>query len=70
MGEVISLYYGLGWLGFCLCFYFNLAHLFICIYDFITGLRSSSRAKMDIARQKYYYSKIKEYEKDNEAASK
>lgn len=40
------------------------------VYDLCIGLRVTNRAKMDNARKKYYYSKIKEYEKDNEASSK
>ena len=55
MGSTISLFYGLGWTGFLLCFYFNFAHVAIGVYDFLVGLNVSTRAKMDNARRKYYY---------------
>lgn len=70
MGGVISAFYGFGWAGFILCFYFNMAHVVIGVYDMCVGLRISNRRKMDDARKKYYYGKIKDYEKNNEAASK
>jgi hypothetical protein len=34
------------------------------------GLKVSNRAKMDEARKKFYFQKIREYEKENEASSK
>jgi len=55
MGSTIAFFYGIGWAAFLLCFYFNLTYVGIGIYDFITGLRSTSRAKMDEARKTYYY---------------
>lgn len=70
MGTQISMFYGFGWAGFFLCFYFNLSYVVIGIYDFCVGLRTSNREKMDEARKKYYYLKIKEYEKGNESANK
>jgi hypothetical protein len=59
MGTVISLFYGMGWAGFVFCFYFNLTFVAIGIYDFCVGMRTSNREKMDQARKKYYYHKIK-----------
>ena len=47
MGNTINVFYGLGWAGFALCFYFNLTHVILCVYDFITGLKKSSRTMMD-----------------------
>ena len=59
MGPTITIFYGLGWAGFILVFYFNITHVVIGLYDLCVGLRTSNRLKMDNARKKYYYSKIK-----------
>ena len=61
MGDVITHFYGLGWAGFVFCFYFNASFIIIGVYDLCVGLRVSNRAKMDAARKKYYYDKIKDY---------
>lgn len=68
--NATTVFYGLGWAGFAFCSYFNLTYVCVGIYDLCVGLRVTNRTKMDNARKKYYYSKIKEYEKDNEASSK
>lgn len=70
LGDVIVVFYGLGWAGFAACFYFNFTHIIIGIYDFCVGMKVTNRAKMDYARKNYYYNKIKDYEKGNEASSK
>jgi hypothetical protein len=67
---VTKLFYGLGWAGFAACFYFNISFICTGLYDFCVGLRVSNRAKMDEVRKRYYFSKIREYEKDNESSSK
>jgi hypothetical protein len=59
MGTTISVFYGMGWAGFVFCFYFNLSHVVIGVYDLCVGVKVSNRAKMDEARKKYYYSKIR-----------
>jgi hypothetical protein len=61
MGSIITIFYGFGWAGFVFCFYFNLSHVVIGIYDLCVGLKISNRQKMDAARKKYYYGKIKDY---------
>ena len=70
LGPAVQLFYGVGWAGFAFCFYFNIAHVVISIYDLCVSVKVSNREKMDNARKKYYYSKIKEYEKDNAESSK
>jgi hypothetical protein len=70
LGSVIVIFYGLGWAGVAACFYFNFAYIITGIYDFCVGIKVSNRAKMDYARKSYYYNKIKDYEKDNEASSR
>jgi hypothetical protein len=54
-------FYGLGWAGFAACMYFNLSFVCINIYDLCVGLRVSNRVKMDDARKRYYYNKIRGY---------
>jgi hypothetical protein len=70
MGSTITKFYGMGWAGFFLCFYFNITYIVIGVYDFCAGLRLSNREKMDAARRKYYHDKISEYENGNRGASK
>jgi hypothetical protein len=53
-----------------MCLYFNISFISINVYDLCVGLRVSNRVKMDEARKRYYYLKIRDYEKDNEASSK
>ena len=61
IGDSIQLFYAAGWAGFAFCFYFNISHVVISIYDLCVSLKVSNREKMDNARKKYYYNKIKEY---------
>jgi hypothetical protein len=61
IGKTISIFYGLGWLGFGLCLFFNLTHVVIGVYDLCVGFRVTNRQKMDDARKRYYYAKIKDY---------
>ncbi len=68
--QLTKVFYGLGWAGFAMCLYFNISFITINIYDLCVGLRVSNRVKMDEARKRYYYMKIRDYEKDNEASSK
>ena len=70
LGNSVQMFYGIGWAGFIFCFYFNISHVLISIYDLCVSLKVSNREKMDDARKKYYYAKIKDYEKDNDASSK
>jgi hypothetical protein len=44
--ETTAVFYGIGWAGFAFCTYFNLMHVFTCIYDFCVGLRVTSRVRM------------------------
>lgn len=53
------MFYGIGWAGFVFCFYFNIMFVIFGVYDLCIGLRVSNREKMDNARKKYYYDKIK-----------
>ena len=59
LSGVISMFYGVGWAGFVFCFYFNIMFVIFGVYDLCIGLRVSNREKMDNARKKYYYDKIK-----------
>lgn len=68
--QLTKIFYALGWTGFAMCLYFNISFICINVYDLCVGLRVSNRTKMDEARKRYYYRKIREYEKDNEASSK
>jgi hypothetical protein len=43
MGDKIALFYGLGWAGFASCFYFNVTHIVIGLYDFCVGLKATNR---------------------------
>lgn len=70
LASLTKIFYGLGWAGFAACFYFNISFICMNIFDLCTGLRVSNRAKMDDARKRYYFAKIRDYEKDNEASSK
>lgn len=63
--KTTAVFYSLGWTGFACCCYFNLAFVGIGIYDMCVGLRVTNRAKMDNARKKYYFHKIRDYEKEN-----
>lgn len=63
LGDTINVFYNIGWAGFGLCFYFNVSFVVIGIYDLCVGLQTSNREKMDDNRKKYYYNKIKEFEK-------
>jgi hypothetical protein len=45
--DVISIFYGLGWVGFVSCFYFNLTFVAMGTYDLCVGLKVTNRAKMD-----------------------
>jgi len=70
IGNSVLFFYGIGWAGFILCFYFNISHVLISIYDLCVSLKISNREKIDKIRKKYYFKKIKDYEKDNDASSK
>lgn len=43
IGSVIVIFYGLGWAGFTSCFYFNMTHIVIGVYDFCVGIKISNR---------------------------
>lgn len=59
MGDTITMFYGFGWSGFVLCFYFNIVYVITSIYDLCVGIKISNRTKMDNARKHYFYGKIK-----------
>jgi len=61
LSKLTKIFYSLGWAGFALCFYFNISHVLICVYDLCIGLRQSNRSKMDQIRKKYYYNKIQDF---------
>ena len=61
----IEIFYKIGWLGFAACWFFNIGHLIIFIYDCIMGCRKSNRQQMDEARKIYYMDKLKSYEDEN-----
>lgn len=63
--KTTAVFYSLGWTGFACCCYFNLSFICIGIYDMCIGLKVTNRAKMDNARKKYYFHKIRDYEKEN-----
>lgn len=56
-----KIFYSLGWAGFAFCFYFNISFVCINIYDLCVGLKVSNRYKMDEARKRYYFEKIRDY---------
>jgi hypothetical protein len=63
--KTTAVFYNLGWVGFACCCYFNLSFVGIGIYDLCVGLKDSNRSKMDKARKKYYFHKIRDYESEN-----
>ena len=61
MAGTIRIFSSLGWLGFILCFYFNLSFVVTGVYDLCLGMQTSARSRMDSARKAYYYNKIADY---------
>ena len=61
MELTVRAFQGLGWFGFVLVFYFNIAFIVMVVYSFCVGLRVSNRKLMDEARKTYYFDKIKDY---------
>ena len=41
--KAVDIFYKIGWLGFAMCWTFNIGHLIIFIYDTIIGCRTSNR---------------------------
>ena len=57
--KAVDIFYKIGWLGFAMCWTFNIGHLIIFIYDTVIGCRRSNREMMDEARKIYYMQKLK-----------
>ncbi len=58
----IKIYYSTGWLGFVLCFTFNISFIILAIVDVVLGCKFSNKELMDEARRVFYYNKLKAYE--------
>jgi len=50
IGDLVNVFYGVGWAGFILCFYFNIGFLITGIYDFCFNLKATNRELMDQIR--------------------
>lgn len=62
----IQMFYRFGWVGFGMCFFFNIGFIVLMLFDLVRGCRMSNREMMDEARRVYYYNKLKQYEEENE----
>ena len=65
IAPAVNIYYAIGWLGFVMCFVFNIGHITIWVYDCVLGCRKSSRDLMDEARKRFYMEKLKQFEDEN-----
>ena len=43
----IQMFYRMGWVGFVMCFLFNIGFIVLYIFDFVRGCRMSNREMMD-----------------------
>jgi hypothetical protein len=69
IAPAVNIYYAIGWLGFVMCFVFNIGHIAIWVYDCVLGCRKSSRDLMDEARKRFYMEKLKQFEDENKDVS-
>lgn len=45
--HAVNIYYAIGWVGFVMCFIFNIGHIAIWVYDAVLGCRKTNRDLMD-----------------------
>jgi hypothetical protein len=57
---VVKIFNAMGWLGFCLVFFFNCGFLLLMILDIAQGFKFTNRQLLDEARRIYYYDKLLE----------